>query len=625
MCGICGCVAVNDIAFNYGYNGMVRLLNRGFDSCGCTTINKNGVFVTHKFASDDNEMANKKILKYKDHHDGHISIFHSRWRTTGGKTNENSHPHLDMYENFSLVHNGIIENYIELKIKLENLGYMFKSETDTEIIVNLISHYYDVLLKAGINNISQAILLATKDIEGTYALAIISLFDKNKIFIVRHGSPCLIGFDESNEFAMIASEIYGFDDRIKSYIVIENHDIITLEIYNKKIKMVSTSNNTYINKNFRISKEDQSYAPYDCWTIKEICEQSVSCMRAINMGGRIKGTNEVMLGGFEQHKNELLECENLILLGCGTSFNACLTISNLFKKISGFDMVQVFDGAEFTDNDIPKNNKTCFIFVSQSGETKDLHRCIEKLKIHRNQGKKLSLVGIINVVDSLIAREVDCGSYLNCGREFAVASTKAFSSQLVVLSLVAIWFAQYRKIHESDRSILIKKILRLQNDIVSTIDKNQISAENLANFLKNKSSAFILGKDSFEAIAKEGSLKMKEIGYIHAEAYSSSALKHGPYALLENEFPVFICCPNDKYLNKNKMTVDELVSRGAFVIGISDIDLDDRFNVKFTIPTGGYTEILTTVIFQLISYHLAIKKGVNVDFPRSLSKCVSTD
>lgn len=617
MCGINAVIAYEP-TFCYAYLGILKLLNRGYCSVGiCTIQSTSNTFLVHKYASDDKEMADVKILRHQYEHIGHISIAHSRWATTGKKSNENSHPHTSMDNKLSLTHNGIVENYMELKSMLISNGYTFKSETDTEVIVNLISYYYEQN-----NDTILAITLALEQLEGTFALVILSTETPNSMYVARRGSPVLIGFSTDNKFVQVSSEIYGFHNKVSKYIIVDNHDIITLTKGKDVISMMSTANKKYNGKKYSPLLEDQSCTPYKYWTMKEINEQPISCMRAMNMGGRIKNKNEVVLGGFDKHKLQLLECDNLILLGCGTSYNAGLMMSHIFKQISGFNTVQVMDGAEFNENDIPQQGKTCFMFLSQSGETKDLHLCIEMLKELRDNGKKLIMIGVVNVVDSLIARDVDCGAYLNCGREFAVASTKAFSSQIVVLSLIATWFAQYRNIYADERTNLITKMLRLQTDIVTVIDDNKEKCKNIAKYLADKNSIFLLGKDTFEAVAKEGSLKMKEIGYIHSESYSSSALKHGPYALLTDGFPVILLCPNDKYFIKNHMTFDELKSRGAYVIGISDKELHG-FDQTIKVPANGHTEILFTVVLQLISYYMGIEKQINVDFPRSLAKCVS--
>lgn len=634
MCGICGYIGY-DNSFEYGYLGILKLLNRGYDSVGITTIeNTNEIpkFLTHKYASDNNEFADSKIFGHQSEHKGTICIVHSRWRTVGAKTNINSHPHNDMYDKFSLVHNGIIENYIEMRNYLIKNGYEFKSETDTEVIVNLISYYYtnDKLHK---NNpkmdIEQKIIFSIKsalaDIEGTYALGILCIDAPDNMFCVRHGSPLLIGMSQNDTFMMISSECYGFDSNIIRYISVDNNDIITLSKINDVIILNSFDNKVYQPQRMITSCEHHSPEPYDYWTLKEINDQVTSCTNAIGMGRRIID-NYVKLGGLEKKTGELLDVKNIILLGCGTSFNSGLLGTYLFKNICNFNSVSVYDGANFNETDLPKFGKTCVIFISQSGETKDLHRCLELCKSLRLTNKAdLINIGVINVIDSLIAREVDCGVYLNCGREIAVASTKAFSSQIIVLTLIAIWYAQHQNINPDIYSKYINKILKLHYDIKMTIDMNTEKCKEIAQKIKNKHSLFILGRDEMECVSKEGSLKMKEIGYIHAEGYNSSALKHGPYALLDDKFPVILLIPNDKNLIRNKGILDELKSRESYVIGISDEKISEKFDELLIIPNNSYTEICTTVILQMIAYYLAIEKNINPDFPRHIAKVLSVD
>lgn len=616
MCGICGYIG-NENSFINGYLAILKLLNRGYDSVGVTTINKNNKFLTHKYASDEKELADVKILKHQNEHDGNISILHSRWRTVGEKNDINSHPHLDTFNKFSLVHNGIIENYIELKKFLIENNYIFKSETDSEVIVNLISYFY---FKNNNGNITEAIKNALDKIEGTYALCILCIDTPNIIYCVRHGSPLLIGLSNNNETAMVVSECYAFNNNINKYYVIDNTDIIILEKDNNTVTMKSILNKLYEHKTYISQNINHSPEPYKHWTLKEINEQVISCLNATNMGGRILNDSSVILGGLDSHKEDILSCDNLLIFGCGTSYHAGLLQLKLLKKMCNFNLVELYDGAEFTEKDIPKSGKNCAIFISQSGETKDLHRCLELCSKN-----KFITIGAINVVDSLIAREVLCGVYLNCGREFAVASTKAFSSQVVVLTLISIWFAQNKKLNENLRQKYISQILNLGGDISITIKNNEEKCKKVAEYLINKNSMFILGKDNMEPIAKEGSLKLKEIGYIHAEGYSSSALKHGPYALLDNGFPVILLIPNDEYYIRNLGILDELKSRGSYVIGISNIELSDKFNESFIVPENSYLEITFCVILQLISYYLSILKGINPDFPRNLSKTVSVD
>lgn len=614
MCGICGYIGY-DHSFAHGYLGILKLLNRGYDSVGITTINDNKKYITHKYASTDDELADSKIIKHQTEHNGTISILHSRWRTVGEKSDRNSHPHLDMTNTFSLVHNGIVENYIELKEFLVDNGYQFRSETDSEVIVNLISYHYTKNL-----NVICAIHSALNQIEGTYALCILCIDQPDAIYCIRHGSPLLIGMSKNEKSAMIASECYAFDKSIDKYFILQSSDMVILKKEDNIITMTSCKNNKYEHREYKSQNELHSPEPYPYWTLKEINDQTVSCVNAINMRGRIVDDSNVILGGLIQHKNKILECENLLILGCGTSYHAGLLGLKLFKKICDFKLTQIFDGTEFTVDDIPKYGKTCVIFVSQSGETKDLHRCLEICNEYN-----LLCIGVVNVVDSLISREVACGVYLNCGREFAVASTKAFSSQVVVLTLIAIWFSQNKNMAAEKRKECITKILRLNDDIKYTISKNAQACQNIADYLKDKKSIFILGKDTMEPIAREGALKLKEIGYIHAEGYSSSALKHGPYALLEKGFPVILLTPGDNNFVRNQGILDELKSRDAYVIGISNKSLNDKYDQSLIVPEKSYAEITVCVILQLISYYLSIKKGINPDFPRNLSKTVSVD
>ncbi len=608
------------------------MLNRGYDSVGITTINKDATFMTHKFASDDKEMADSKIIRQQHLHDGTVSILHSRWRTVGAKSDVNSHPHLDCRNKFSIVHNGIIENYAELRKMLTTFGYKFVSETDTEVIANMISFEYSNLdyqnanQKVGYHdNIVRAIREALSQIEGTYALAILCVDTPNIMYCVRHGSPLLIGQSECNSFMMVASECHGFDHKIKKYVSLESNDIVSLHKIDGKVTMKSHGKveyNLLTKCCANLTSDAVSPAPFPHWTIKEIHEQSVSCVNAIGNGGRIPSNEEVKLGGLDTKRDDILKSENIILLGCGTSYHAGLLVTALYKSLGIFNTVQIFDGAEFTENDMPIKGQTCYIFISQSGETKDLHRCLEMIKT--TDGNKI-IIGVINTVESLIAREVDCGVYLNCGREMAVASTKAFTSQVIALSLIAAWFSQNTIYSQKVNGHVIPKIRRMPNDILKTIETNVEMCKKIAVYLKNCPSIFLLGKDTYYSVAREGALKLKEIGYIHAEGYSSAALKHGPYALLTPGFPVILFVPNDATFLRNQAIHDELKSRDAIIIGVSDRELPETYDFSLIVPASGYTEILMTILTQMISYYLSVEKGINPDYPRNIAKVLSTD
>jgi len=356
--------------------------------------------------------------------------------------------------------------------------------------------------------------------------------------------------------------------------------------------------------------------------LKEIYEQPESSLRAISLGGRLIDNNKIQLGGLNSNKDQLSQIDNIILLGCGTSYNAGMIGMNYFKELCNFNTVQLFDGADFYSKDIPKYGKTALILLSQSGETCDLQRCIKIGKDH-----DLFLIGVVNVVDSLIAREVDCGCYLNAGREVGVASTKSYLSQVIILNMMALWFSETQNINVAKRTRYIKDLRNLSNDIKNTIlacDKR------LDEFvpLFSAPNCFILGKGNGESIAREGALKIKEISYIHAEGYSTSSLKHGPFALLTENLPVILLAPDDNDYHKNESAYEEIKSRLATIIYVTNKSLDDEclkdkdivINVA---DNDSFRDLLCAIPLQLLAYKLAVSRGLNPDMPRNLAKVVT--
>jgi glucosamine--fructose-6-phosphate aminotransferase (isomerizing) len=329
----------------------------------------------------------------------------------------------------------------------------------------------------------------------------------------------------------------------------------------------------------------------------------------------------VKLGGLYERESELKQLDNLILLGCGTSFHAGMIGTHYLKEIGGFNSVQLFDGAEFGEADIPKMGKTGLILLSQSGETKDLHRCIQLA-----HDRDLFMIGVVNVVDSLIAREVHCGCYLNAGREVAVASTKAYTSQVIILSMIAIWFAQVKGMYELKRKAMLRDLRALHMDIEKTIQTTEpIIRDKIVPLFNDRKSCFLLGKGKCESIAREGALKIKEISYIHAEGYSTSSLKHGPFALLEPNFPVVLIAPDDEHYAKSMNAYEEIRSRHATVIMITDDSKCDKPN-HIKIPLNKtYRDLLTIIPLQLLSYELSLSRGLNPDMPRNLAKVVTVE
>jgi glutamine---fructose-6-phosphate transaminase (isomerizing) len=605
MCGIIGCISAN--CFNILLNGLKQLQNRGYDSAGVCTMKNNNFEIT-KYASSDKKSALEKIENENNIHiNTIIGIGHTRWATHGGKTDENSHPHMSYDGKIVLVHNGIIENYTELKQNLENKNILFKSQTDTEVIVNLLAVNYNTL-----KDFVKALQLTLTQLEGTWGLAILNLDEPNKLYCVRHGSALLVS--PNDKFVIIASEQSGFNGLVNNYFVLDSNDICILELKDNKVQVNTTKK--YELKNVTKGNFDLSPKPYPHWTIKEINEQFDSSLRAISFGGRLLD-NKVVLGGLETHKNILAEIDNLIFLGCGTSYYSGICGIHYFKDLCNFNTLQLFDGAEFTEKDIPKLGKTALIFLSQSGETKDLHRCIEIGK-----SNDLFMIGIINVVDSMIAREVNCGCYLNAGREVGVASTKAFTSQVILLSMMAIWFSQIQNKSQNKRKLYIDSLRKLPYDIKKTI---QISLENkdmMMNIL-DKNNLFVLGKGSSEAVAKEGALKIKEISYIHAEGYSGSALKHGPFALLDESVPVIIIAPNDEHYAIMNNAYEEVKSRKSPILFITNNTECKKENSIILPNNYCYSNLLSVIPMQITAYHLSVSRGINPDKPRNLAKSVT--
>lgn len=613
MCGIIGYLG-KDSFYEYIFTGLKLLQNRGYDSVGISSIDNNN-FYTKKYASTNTNNSLEK-LEYeisKDNmnlNDFSIGIGHTRWATHGGKTDINAHPHSDNKNRISLVHNGIIENYFELKKELLKEGFVFYSQTDTEIIAVLIGKYLDEGM-----TVENSIKLCLERLIGTWALVIIHKDYSNKIWLTRNGSPLLLGMED--EYIIIASEKIAFHNYIKKYIILENNDIIEMTkednmiLYSKNIQRYEINNSCSI-------EIDLYPKNYEHWMLKEIMEQPESINLALNNGGRIENDIKVKLGGLDSYRDKLLQIDHLILLGCGTSFYSGLWSLDIFKSLDIFDTVTIYDGAEFNAKDIPKKGKTGVILLSQSGETKDLHRCIKISKDYN-----LISIGVVNVVDSLISRETDCGVYLNAGREVAVASTKSFTNQCVVLTLIAIWFSQNKNTMEEKRKKIISDLRNLSYQINLLFEKKEDIKKYIDKFIEKKT-IFLLGKGKEEAIAKEGSLKIKEIGYIHAEGYSSSALKHGPFSLIEKDLPVILFDLNDDYREKNNNAYNEIIGRGAFILKITDLNNNDENQICIS-KNQTFGGLIANISIQLLSYYLALKLGHNPDFPRNLAKVVTVE
>jgi glucosamine--fructose-6-phosphate aminotransferase (isomerizing) len=674
MCGIVGVLTntseSSECCTKLLLDGLKKLQNRGYDSAGICTLSGNALFPSlnvTKYASNGFSALDRLNEESCVHLNSTVGIGHTRWATHGEKTDANSHPHVSSDGKFAVVHNGIIENFESLKHFLICNGFVFKSQTDTEVIVNLLSFYYNLEIKSsnGLSpstndSILSTISNATSRLKGTWGLAIVCVDNLDAMYCTKNGSPILIG--RTDDCVIATSEQSGFPNGVEHYFVLNNFDICTISknkcsiddsgetgdcvMTTKSIGdandnanensskggITIKTNNAYVMNTTTKDKPSLTPAPYIHWTLKELYEQRESINRAIKFGGRIVKPNSVKLGGLNNHEEKLINIDNIIILGCGTSKNAGQASIHYFKEICNFNTVQVFDGAEFCLNDVPKYGKTALLLLSQSGETKDLHRCISLAK-----DNDLFTIGVVNVVDSMIAREVDCGCYLNAGAEVAVASTKSFTSHIIVLSMIAIWFSSIHNIYPEKRQEYITDLFKLDECIASTLDQLENRIEEMIPLFTVPldseiiggttlcNSCFILGKGPNESIANEAALKMKEISYIHSEGYSSSSLKHGPFALLGDNFPVVLIIPDDQHYAKNVNTYHKIKARNANVMVVANSIFEYAENVLYVPFNKTYSNILSVIPLQMLAYKLSIKKGVNPDMPKNLAKVVTVD
>lgn len=632
MCGISGLLSTKKHNNNFQIikQSLTMLLNRGYDSCGCAGVAyTNNTIINNKFANSPNISSIDQLAKTSsEYNECSVLIAHNRWATHGETNNINAHPHIDYTGNIALVHNGIIENYQEIRDMLESNGVEFKSSTDSESIVNLIGYHYSQN-----TNMPESINKAIGMLKGSWALCIICKNEPDTLYCIRNLSPLLIGFGDN--FCMGVSEKLGFDLRINNFITLANNDLVTLRVDGSNINF--TSSNKYEKKILDKSNDSSaSPEPYPHWTLKEIMEQSGSSFQTIVNRIKLESNGNYKINLEELDK--LIESPNLsfiniespvhlILLGCGTSYHAGLASTYYFKELTNFSTVQVFDAGEFSLQDLPKHGRCILVLLSQSGETKDVARCIELAK-----QAKLLTIGVVNVVDSLIAREVDACCYIRVGREIGVASTKAFTSQVLTLFLISGWFAQLVNSGPNKLNNYIKDLLLLPSTITKLLENQAMiqAVQDIGSYLVDKTSCFVLGKGPMESFGKEGSLKIKEIGYIHSEGYSTIALKHGPFSLLEPSVPVIIINPNDSSHSKVLSTIEEVHSRKSPIILITDTEPDIQLSKKIfkiiRVPANySFRGILHNIPLQLIAYYLSIGKSINPDMPRNLAKCVTVD
>lgn len=617
MCGICAYIG-DEKAFPIVLSGLEILQNRGYDSAGICTLSRNG-FLLSKFASGQ-EPAISQLRQCNTEDSNTVGIAHTRWATHGPKTKINAHPQHCTHDVVSVVHNGIIENHSRIRKRLECSGYKLTSGTDTEVIPNLITCYIDQGY-----SMEEALQKATREMTGTWALAILNRKEPNKVYLAKHGSPLLVGVDTQSRFAIVASEQSALSNYTNSFFLLEDEEIgvLTRNLRGRIEYVVLGEKDRRCHEQCPTTDNFISVDPgsFPHWTLKEIHEQSQTVLSAYNEGGRLKSASKTMLGGLDVGRECLRNIKHLIVVACGTSYNAGLVGAHYMRALSSFRTVQIVDASEFNGALVPDAGKQFgMLCLSQSGETRDV---ISAINICRT--RNIPIFAVVNVVSSYIARKSDCGVYLNSGREVGVAATKSFTSQCVVLSLVAMWFSELRR---TSHGLRIKHIesLRCLHSHVEDILQNATLVSDVCDAIKECKSMFLLGTQHTEAIAYEGALKIKELARIHAEGYASAALKHGTFALIDEGTPIIFIKTGDDSGGLD-IAAAQTICRGSVNILITDTNGHDEDNYHYVIripKSDYYSPVLAIIPIQLIAYHLAVIKGFDPDKPRNLAKTVTT-
>ena len=607
MCGIIGYIGTKK-AKPILINGLLRLEYRGYDSAGIATVEKDGI----KVIKEKGRIANLDAMDGISDLEGTIGIGHTRWATHGKPSAINSHPHYDNDKLFAVVHNGIIENYHDLRKFLEDNGYTFLSDTDTEVIPNLINFYYKKE-----NDFLKAVKIACDDLKGSFALEILCKYYPDNMIVVRQDSPLVIGrgLDEnyiSSDIPAILSftkDFYFLNDREFAVLSRDNIDFYDNEL-NKIDKVVKS-----IEWNTASAEKDG----YDDFMLKEIYEQPNAIRETI---GSKLSESKISFNDFEIKKEFLETINRIYIVACGTAMNAGLATKATFENFCKIP-TEVDIASEFRYRDPLIDEHTLCIYISQSGETADT---IAALKLAKSKGAKT--IAVANVIGSSITREADYCIYTHAGPEIAVASTKAYTSQVVLLNILALYFAEVlNRVPSSTIDSMKNELLELPKKAEITL-RNVAEVKNFANIVYKETDMFFLGRGVDYYVASEGSLKLKEISYIHSESYAAGELKHGPIALIENDVTVIGIITNPNLVEKTISNIQEVITRGAKTLVITNQKINESqffkvINIPDTEPC--LSPVLSIIPLQLLAYYISKEKGLDVDKPRNLAKSVTVE
>jgi len=609
MCGIVGYIGPRQAA-GLLLEGLRRLEYRGYDSAGIAVVNGRGLKIMKaagKLSVLENELKEKMP-------EGTIGIGHTRWATHGAPTTTNAHPHTDQSGRIAVIHNGIIENSAAIRKALEQRGHTFKSETDTEVLAHLVGELYQ-------GNLEEAVATALKEVDGAYGLVFISSEEPGVLVAARKGSPLLVGIGENEWF--VASDASPLLQYTRSVVYLDDGEMAVLTREGYRVRNLQAA---------RISKEVNQIdwdltqverGGYEHFMLKEICEQPESLRNTLR-GHLLEEEGTSRVTGLNLSDEELKQFERVIITACGTSWHSGIIGEYMLEEMARLP-VEVEYASEFRYRNPVVDPHTLVIGISQSGETADTLAAIREAK---RRGART--IGLVNVVGSTIAREVDGGIYLHAGPEVGVASTKAFTSQVAALALISLRIARLRNLSILQGRQFIEALQKLPAQAAQILERTGELEQLADRFLRTTRNALYLGRGVNFPVALEGALKLKEISYIHAEGYPAAEMKHGPIALIDENMPVVFIAPRDAVHSKIVSNIEEVKARGGKVLALineGDTEIERLADATFTIPEtlDLLTPILTSIPLQLLSYYVAVSRGCNVDQPRNLAKSVTVE
>ncbi|HEX9893624.1 MAG TPA: glutamine--fructose-6-phosphate transaminase (isomerizing) [Gemmatimonadales bacterium] len=608
MCGIVGYVGPRPAA-DILLEGLRRLEYRGYDSAGVAVINGGGV----KLRKAAGKLSVLRDLLKDDKPEGTVGIGHTRWATHGAPTTPNAHPHLDRSGRIAVIHNGIIENANTIRTLLLQRGHQFASETDTEVLAHLIGEYYQ-------GSLEEAVAAALRDVQGAYGIAVVSADEPDLVVAARNGSPLLVGVGEKEYF--IASDASAILEHTRSVIYLDDGEMAVLTRSGYRIRnLVKEKIDKPVNQ-IEWDLATIERGGYAHFMLKEIFEQPESVANTLR-GHLLEEEGNAKVRGLNLTDEQLKSFTRVVITACGTSWHAGLIGEYMLEEMARIP-VEVEYASELRYRNPVLDERTLVIAISQSGETADTLAAVREAK---RRGARA--IGLVNVVGSSIAREVSGGLYLHAGPEVGVASTKAFSSQVAALALVALRMARLRNVSIIQGRQFVEALRQLPTLLRQVLDRAH-EVERLADMFDGTSNALYLGRGVNFPVALEGALKLKEISYIHAEGYPAAEMKHGPIALIDENMPVVFIAPKDAVHSKIMSNVEEVKARGGRVIALvseGDQEIGRLADATFTIPVTHdlLTPILNGVPLQLLAYYVAVRRGCNVDQPRNLAKSVTVE